>query len=337
MNSTRLLTVTFMGLALAGLVGCGPAKRPGHLRAAPKPVPATSPTSSTGDEPILPSDPSIPDPTPTTSDKPTTTPEKTDAGKKDTTTKTDDKKADKKKDETKKTDEKKPLVAIPAKEYAASLDSEIKPSPAPAIPPPPEVNLSPKEDVTCEKCGGEGLSEKFVCPENYVMTGFEYASTDDGSGSKIAALKIQCRYLTLDNIDPESSTNASVSGVTQAGNPEAAMDPVDPATVNCPKWSGIANGLFGQIKDGLTSFGLFCGSYSKSAFYRSSKKVHSGDTYPTYGCRSDDPDHFCAQCGENQAMVGVAIRYTSKGVFGFDRILCAEPSVTSWMFPLEKP
>jgi hypothetical protein len=209
------------------------------------------------------------------------------------------------------------------------------------------VVLSERETISCKDCAdGTGDSKIFVCPDNYVVTGFEaaWADTSDCSDHSSTAgcgdyttfaLKIKCSPMTDLNISPESTEFATVfpTAETVAGDASAAInimdDPTKPMTrkASCPIYSGAANGVSGWVDGKLITFGFDCANYYRSGpavdFLSSSNKTSA---IPDIEFGSE----FNQKCPENEALVGLQIRSDGSKVLGIDNLYCSGPSLLTY-------
>jgi len=199
-----------------------------------------------------------------------------------------------------------------------------------------------KASYVCENCGGSGgEAHDYMCPTNYVVTGYELGTADFGCPSGdggcadytiVGALRVTCAKPTPLNIDPETSDWAQDyerGGLTTAG--EGSFS--DLRKDQCSFWpgmgSGVATGVFGRSGDRLDSFGFFCGSYVPTktdvTIDRSStakETTYQWDGYEFGGAPGVGGAPFSVSCPDNQAVVGLRIR-SGSDVDGIDAIYCA--------------
>jgi hypothetical protein len=196
---------------------------------------------------------------------------------------------------------------------------------------------------SCEGCGGDGGgAHDYMCPANYVVTGYELGTADFGcpSGSGgcadytvVGALRVTCAKPTPLNVDPETTDYAQDyerGGLTTAG--EGSFG--DLRKDQCSPWpglgSGVATGIFGRGGDRLDSFGFTCGSYMPTktdvtidGSSTAKETTYQWDGYPFGGAPGLGGAPFSLACPAGQALVGLRIR-SGADVDGIDAIYCGE-------------
>jgi hypothetical protein len=309
-----------VGLALAGLAGCASDDRVSTMVAPDGPTESkTFPTadpSMTSDETIAPTDaaaspPSEPAPVPTPPSKETA-------------------------EEGPGAEE--PAASAPAIETLISVAPLLEPQKTMKL-----VRTDLIAGYSCEGCGGGGGgAHDYMCPTNYVVTGYELGAADFGcpSGSGgcadytiVGALRVTCAKPTPVNVDPETTDWAQ--DYASGGNFTAGAGSfVDLRKDQCSPWpgmgSGVATGVFGRGGDRLDSFGFTCGSYmpTKTDVTIDSSSTAKETTYQWSesqfgGAPGIGGAPFSLSCPAGQALVGLRIR-SGLDVDGIDAIYCGK-------------
>lgn len=257
----------------------------------------------------------------------------------------------KKPTEPKKPDgEKKPPV-VEKPVSIGPIITEIREDLIPATPPKPEEEgkIIKMTDVrtalngwhACKNCGGSGGKvDEYLCPRDYVVTGYDLGTADFDGHTIVGKLRIVCARPTPLNIDPKQIEYATDSeGNIYAGEGSFA----DFRTDRCGEYSGVAAGVFGRGGARLDSMGFFCDAYSPS---KTAITVYRGDAKKTTYQKTDSEfggapgvggSPFSLHCPEGEVIIGVGIR-RGKDVDAIDGIYCAslEPIFMRALFETDK-